>query len=88
LKYELIDDSGGAVGGPGFNTVNAIGIVGEAFGAPGATPGWWVVYNGSLDAGKGDVELVEVIVPEPATDILLGGAIVGLVILRKRLIRR
>jgi hypothetical protein len=92
LTYELIQDMGGAVGGPGFNTINAIGIVGTAFGAAGTTPGWWLVYNGSLAAGEGDVELVDVAVrsapgtPEPATDILLGGALIGLVILRKRLI--
>jgi fibronectin-binding autotransporter adhesin len=93
LTYELINDSGGAVGGPGFSTVNAIGIVGKAFGTPGATAGWWLVYNGSLAAGEGDVELVDVGVrnantPEPATDMLLGGAIIGLVILRKKLVRR
>jgi fibronectin-binding autotransporter adhesin len=89
LAYELIDDSGGAVGGPGFSTINATGIVGRAFGAPGAAAGWWLVYNGSLAAGEGDVELDDVLVkstntPEPATDMLLGGALVGLVILRKK----
>ncbi len=94
LTYELINDTGGAVGGPGFSTVNAIGLTGRAFGTPGAAAGWWLVYNGSLSAGEGDVELVDVLsrtppgTPEPATDILLGSAIVGLVILRKKLDRR
>ncbi len=94
LKYELINDTGGLVGGPGFSTVNAIGLTGQAFGTPGAAAGWWLVYNGSLSAGEGDVELVDVLsstppgTPEPATDILLGSAIIGLVILRKKLDRR
>lgn len=88
LVYELIDDSGGAVGGPGFSTVNAIGIVGTAFSTPGHSNGWWLVYNGSLSAGEGDVELINVTTPEPATDVLLGGAMVALVVLRKRRVRR
>ncbi len=94
LTYELVDDTGGLVGGPGFSTVNAIGLTGQAFGTPGVAAGWWLVYNGSLSAGEGDVELVDVLTrgapgtPEPATDILLGSAIIGLVILRKKLDRR
>jgi fibronectin-binding autotransporter adhesin len=94
LIYELIDDSGGKVAGPGFSTINAIGIAGQAFNAPGAATGWRLVYNGSLAAGEGDVELVDVSpaktgsTPEPATDVLLGAAMVGLMALRKRLIRR
>lgn len=88
LVYELIDDSGGKVGGPGFGAVNALGIVGKAFSAPAPITGWWLVYNGALAAGEGDVELVYASTPEPATGVLLGGAMVGLVILRKRMIRR
>ena len=93
-KLELIDDSGGKVAGPGFSTINAIGIAGQAFNAPGAATGWWLVYNGSLAASEGDVEVVDVSLaktgstPEPATDVLLGAAMVGLLALRKRLIHR
>ena len=95
LAYELIDDSGGKVGGPGFSAINGLGIVGEAFNAPGSNLGWWLVYNGRLANGEGDVELVDVTgarsggnTPEPATDILVASAMIGLVVLRKRLIRR
>lgn len=95
LVYELIDDSGGKVGGPGFSAINGLGIVGEAFNKPGAANGWWLVYNGSLSAGEGDVELVDVSgarsggnTPEPATGVLLGCATIGLIAFRKRLIHR
>jgi len=55
--------------------------------------GWSLVYNGANTPGgdAGDVELdftTPAVPPEPSTDILLGGAIVGLALMRKKLVRR
>jgi hypothetical protein len=54
-----------------------------------------VVYNGSLAGAAGDVELDYFPgvggtngTPEPATDLLLGGAIIGLSLFRKRFVRQ
>lgn len=88
--YVLIDLGGDNDVTGQFSTVNAIGIVGQASGTAGTTSGWWVIYNGSH--GDGDVELDFVgassPAPEPGTDILLGGALIGLTLLRKKLTRR
>ena len=88
--YVLIDLGGGHDVTGQFSTVNAIGIVGTASVTAGTTSGWWLVYNGSH--GDGDVELDFVgptsSAPEPGTDILLGGALIGLTLLRKKLARR
>jgi len=81
-SYVLIADVGSAVTGT-FGSLNV------------ALPtGWSVVYNGTNTPGGdlGDVELdftgPPPATPEPATDILVGGAIVGIVLLRKKLVKR
>ena len=80
-SYVLIADTGSAVSGT-FSTLNV------------ALPtGWSLVYNGANTPGgdAGDVELDFTTpggTPEPSTDILLGGAIVGLALMRKKLVRR
>jgi hypothetical protein len=79
-SYVLIADVGSAVSGT-FSSVNV------------ALPtGWSLVYNGANKPGgdAGDVELdfTAPATPEPATDILLGIAIVGLGLMRKKLVRR
>lgn len=92
-SYVLIDDTGGAVNGT-FSTVNVLGTLGGiATGGPGVAAGWWLVYNGSDAGSNGDVELDFVAqnssnTPEPATDILLGGALVGFALLRRKLVNR
>jgi hypothetical protein len=92
-SYVLIDDSGGLVNGT-FSTVSALGsFAGTASGGPGVAAGWWLVYNGSDAGGNGDVELDYVApssnnTPEPGTDILLGGALVGFALLRRKLVKR
>jgi hypothetical protein len=89
----LINDSGGSLNGT-FATVSVLGsFAGTASGGPGAAAGWWLVYNGSDAGGNGDVELDYVApssnnTPEPATDILLGGALVGFALLRRKLVKR
>jgi fibronectin-binding autotransporter adhesin len=78
-SYVLIADAGSTVGG--------------SFDSLSLPPGWSIVYNGTHKPGAdlGDVELDFIAppaVPEPATDILLGAAIVGIVLLRKKLVLR
>lgn len=90
LSYVLIDSTSGAVSGQ-FSTINALHLAGVGDGSAGATPGWWIVYNGhSSPGGGGDVELdyVPTSTPEPAAGWLLGGALAGLGLLRKRAVRR
>jgi fibronectin-binding autotransporter adhesin len=81
-SYVLIADVGSAVTGT-FSSLNV------------ALPtGWSLVYNGSNkpSGDDGDVELdfagPPPPTPEPATDMLLGGAIIGIVLLRKRLVKQ
>jgi hypothetical protein len=89
-SYVLID---GLVNGA-FSTVNVTGaLAGTASGGPGTAAGWWLIYNGSDAGGNGDVELDYVApttsgTPEPGTDILLGGALVGFALLRRKLVKR
>jgi hypothetical protein len=82
-SYMLLDNSFGLVSGT-FSTVNVVGTLN------GAT-GWQLVYNGAgKPSGGGDVELdyVAPTAPEPGTDVLLGGALVGFVLLRRKLAKR
>jgi hypothetical protein len=80
-SYVLIADTNSAVSG----TFSALNV---------ALPtGWHISYNGpNLPSGDlGDVELDFTSVPatpEPATDILLAAAIVGIGLMRKKLVRR
>jgi fibronectin-binding autotransporter adhesin len=80
-SYVLIADTNSAVTG----TFGALNV---------ALPtGWSLVYNGANTptGDLGDVELdfaSAPATPEPATDILLGAAIVGIVLMRKKLVRR
>jgi hypothetical protein len=80
-SYVLIADMGTAVAGT-FSSLNV------------ALPtGWSLVYNGANTPGgdAGDVELdftAPPAVPEPTTDILLAAAIVGLAVMRKKLVKR
>jgi hypothetical protein len=95
LVYELIDSTSGPVVGQ-FSTVNAVGVLTGSGLTLGSTPGWWLVYNGSLAGTGGDVELDYVAsginpfttTPEPATDILLGCGIIAAALLRRKLTRR
>jgi hypothetical protein len=79
--YVLIADTGSAVSGT-FDSLNV------------ALPtGWTIAYNGANTPGgdAGDVELDFTTpggTPEPSTDILLAGAIIGLALMRKKLVRR
>jgi hypothetical protein len=80
-SYVLIADTNSAVTG----TFSALNV---------ALPtGWSLVYNG-VNKPTGDLGDVELdftsgpSTPEPATDILLGAAIVGIGLMRKKLVRR
>jgi hypothetical protein len=80
-SYVLIADTNSAVAGT-FSALN------EALPA-----GWSLVYNGANTptGDLGDVELDFTPgpqTPEPATDVLLGAAIVGIGLMRKKLVRR
>jgi len=79
-SYVLIADVGNAVSGT-FSSENVT-----------LPTGWSIVYNGAnKPTGGGDVELdftAPPATPEPATDILLGAAIVGLGLMRRKLVKR
>jgi hypothetical protein len=80
--YVLLDNTGGAVSGT-FSAVNVIGTL-------NGPSGWQLVYNGSGAGGAGDVELdfeSGASTPEPGTEILLAGALAGLVLLRRKLVK-
>jgi fibronectin-binding autotransporter adhesin len=80
-SYVLIADTNSAVTG----TFSALNVALPA--------GWSLVYNG-VNTPTGDLGDVELdftsapATPEPATDILLGAAIVGIALMRKKLVRR
>jgi hypothetical protein len=80
-SYVLVADTGSAVSGT-FSSLNV------------ALPtGWSLVYNGANTPGgdDGDVELdftAPPATPEPTTDILLGAAIIGLGLMRKKFVKR
>jgi hypothetical protein len=80
-SYVLIADAGSAVTGM-FTTTNVV-----------LPTGWSLVRNGPNTPGgdAGDVELDFTAVsasPEPATEFLLGAAIIGVGLMRKKLVRR
>jgi len=80
-SYVLIADTNSAVAGT-FSALNET-----------LPTGWSLVYNGANTptGDLGDVELDFTPgpeTPEPATDILLGAAIVGIGLMRKKLVRR
>jgi len=80
-SYILIADTNSAVAGT-FSSLNV-----------SLPTGWSLVYNGANKptGDLGDVELDFTSgppTPEPATDIMLGAAIIGIGLLRKKLVRR